>query len=147
MNQEIAPIAPDVIQACIDDAAPMYLCKESNCSCYPHRIFDGIQELLNDRNIVDRSAARAFALGVLSAYPILNAIQPASRKKADTFLSLWVVEALRRAGDVTDEQIEQACQKIEQRRKSDQAINASLQAIVNEFGQIPITTGSKRFDN
>lgn len=145
---DIPPFEPEIIEIYIRDSAPTYHCQRTDCSCgVGKRVLKQIEQILDEDNINDPSSARAFAHGVRHCFVIIDDVKITARKKADRCLSLLVIEALRRAGDVHDDQIEAACQKVAIKFELAAAMGINLEKAADTFGDLPYTPGNRRSDN
>jgi hypothetical protein len=149
---ETMPIDPNIIYACLANAASVYTCQTSNCECGRGAETLSRINLLLDEAGVNAANGRAFAHGVCAVTaiyaPAAAHISIAEGKNA----AVLVVEALRRAGDITDFDIETVCDRFRNRLKESGAIiraatAKALQVVKQTFGRFPVTPGSQRLDN
>lgn len=146
--KEIQPISDEVIRLALDKTAPTYECLRSGCECgRGAESIAAMQETL-DKCGIDQESARAYAHGVLCSMVGLRDVEPSLPKNMTQMITLMVTEALVRAGDITEAQIEEACNRLRERRASGGFIQKRLRQIGGDFGSdLAFVPGGKRFDN
>lgn len=153
MNQEITqPIDERLIAASLDLTATFYECNRRDCRCGRGKeaIGDAVGAL--DDGGIDATTARAFAHGIAAAQAIHVSADPEAGTNNGVVeaLALLLLEALRRAGDVTDAQINEACDQYRSRlnaKLSDVNVNRKMPEIVaamRERFDMPVAPGSER---
>lgn len=144
MNQHVQAVDPEIIRLALEETAPIYECKRTSCPCGNGvEVLASITQVLNEC-VIDQQTARAYAHGVLCSLLALVPVEPPIPSRITAFMGLLVTESLRLAADITDAQIEAACQRFRERKAPGAVIGDALQNLKEQFGQIPVTKGSCR---
>jgi hypothetical protein len=107
---EPEPLDEDIIGVSLQMAAHVYECKAGGCvpECHKGRNFSLMADRALDNRMTDQATARAFAWGVSATMATMIVLPESLPANMATYLAFLTVEALRRGGDITDAQIEEA---------------------------------------
>jgi len=134
--KEIQPVGDEVIRLALDKTAPTYECFRSGCECgRGAESIAAMQETL-DKCGIDQESARAYAHGVLCLIVGLRDVEHSLPKNLTQMVTLMVTEALLRAGDITEAQIEEACKRLRERRASGGFLQTRLRQVAGDFGDL-----------
>lgn len=136
----------ETIELALAKTAHLYECQNS-CKCGRGKEFLSVQRELFERYGIERSTARAFAQGLLVSIGLFGQVPLLVNQISITFAALCIVESLRLAGVITDAQVEAACRRFRDQQSCDRLAKAGLEQMIDYFGEIPTTMGSRRQDN